>query len=89
VLVEAVAWAAHESCFTLDCEDLIAWLAREMNKTAVTRLMHVSLAGGGAHRRAAVERKPDEKRRFLVAGQVGRGKDARTSLRDGWASFAR
>jgi transposase len=40
-LTEAVPWAAPGSSFTLDFEDLTAWLAREMNKTAVTKLMHV------------------------------------------------
>jgi transposase len=42
VITEAVPWAAYESRFTLDFEDLVAWLAREMNKTAVTRLVHIA-----------------------------------------------
>jgi len=42
VITEAVPWAAHESRFTHDFEDLVAWLAREMNKTAVTRLVHIA-----------------------------------------------
>lgn len=42
VLTETVAWAAQDSRFTLDFEDLVAWLAREMNQTAVTRLLHVA-----------------------------------------------
>ena len=42
IVTEAVSFAAHESRFTLDFEDLVAWLAREMNKTAVTRLVHIA-----------------------------------------------
>lgn len=62
VLVEAVEWAAHESRFTLDFEDLVAWLAREMNKTAVGRLMHVSWAAVGHIVERVVARKLDTKR---------------------------
>jgi len=42
VVVERVPWAAHGARFTRDFEDLVAWLAREMSKTAVTRLVHVA-----------------------------------------------
>jgi transposase len=62
VLVEAVPWAAHESRFTLDFEDLVAWLAREMNKTAVTRLMHVSWMAVGRIVERVVARKLDKRR---------------------------
>jgi len=62
VLVEAVPWAAHESRFTLDFEEVVAWLAREMNKTAVTKLMHVSWEAVGRIVERVVERKLDKKR---------------------------
>ena len=39
---EAVPWAAPGSLFTLDFEALVAWLAREMNKTAVAGLAKIS-----------------------------------------------
>ena len=42
VVTEAVPWAEHESRFTRDFEDVVAWLTREMNKTAVTRLMRIA-----------------------------------------------
>jgi transposase len=62
VLVEAVSWAAHESRFTLDFEDLVAWLSREMNQTAVTRLMHISWAAVGRIVERVVARKLDKHR---------------------------
>jgi transposase len=42
ILHERVAWAAPDSTFTLDFEEIVAWLAKEMNFTAITRLMRVS-----------------------------------------------
>jgi transposase len=42
VLTEAVPWAEHESKFTRDFEDLVAWLTREMNQSAVKRLVHIA-----------------------------------------------
>ena len=42
VVTEAVPWAAPGSLFTRDFEDLVAWTARTMDKTAVTRLLHIS-----------------------------------------------
>jgi transposase len=62
VLVEAVPWAAHESRFTFDFEDLVAWLAREMNTTAATRLMHVSWEAVGRIVERVVARKLDKGR---------------------------
>jgi transposase len=62
VLVEAVSWAAHESRFTLDFEDLVAWLSREMNQTAVTRLMHISWTAVGRIVERVVARKLDKHR---------------------------
>lgn len=42
VLTESVPWADHESKFTRDFEDLVAWLTREMSKLAVSRLVHIA-----------------------------------------------
>ena len=42
VVNEAFPWAAPGSLFTLDFEALVAWLAREMNKTAVAALAKIS-----------------------------------------------
>jgi transposase len=47
VISEAVPWAVPDSRFTVDFEDLVAWLVREMNKTAVTQLMHIAWATVG------------------------------------------
>lgn len=62
VLTEAVPWAAPESRFTLDFEDLVAWLAREMNKTAVMRLVHVTWRTVGRIIERVVGRKIDKHR---------------------------
>jgi transposase len=62
VLTEAVQWAAPGSRFTFDFEDLVAWLAREMNKTAVTRLVQIAWETVGAIVERVVERNLDEKR---------------------------
>jgi len=62
VLTEAVPWAAPGSAFTLDFEDLVAWLAREMNVTAVTRLAHIAWVTVGGIIARVVERKLDKDR---------------------------
>ena len=62
VVTEALPWAAPESHFTLDFEELVAWCAREMNFTAVTRLLHVSWRAVQRITRSLVGRKLDEKR---------------------------
>ena len=41
VRVEAVPFARHRSGFTRDFEQLVAWLARTMDKTAITRLVGI------------------------------------------------
>jgi transposase len=35
VVTETVPWAEHDSRFTRDFEDLVAWVAQEMNKIRV------------------------------------------------------
>lgn len=62
VLNEAVPWAAAGSLFTLDFETLVAWLAREMNKTAVAALAKISWPTVGTIIRRFVERNIDKKR---------------------------
>lgn len=62
VVSEAIPWAAPDSHFTLDFEEVVAWLAREMNKTAVTRLMHIAWVTVGRIIQRVVGRKLDPKR---------------------------
>ena len=62
VLVEAVPWAEQDSHWTRDFEDLVAWLAREMTLTAVTRLMRVSWAAVQRIIARVVDRKLDKGR---------------------------
>jgi transposase len=62
IITERVPWAEHESRFTRDFEDLVAWLAREMNKTAVTRLLHITWRAVGTIIERVVARKLDKKR---------------------------
>lgn len=42
VLVEQVPFARHRARFTHDFEDLVAWLATKMDKTAITRLLRIA-----------------------------------------------
>jgi len=62
ITTEAVPWAEHDSRFTRDFEDLVAWAAREMNATAVTRLLHIAWASVGRIVRRVVRRKLDPTR---------------------------
>jgi transposase len=39
---EAVEWARAGSPYTRDFEDLTAWLAQQMNKTQITRLLRIA-----------------------------------------------
>jgi transposase len=62
VVTEAVPWAAPGARFTLDFEDLTAWLTREMNKTAVMRLLRITWRTVGRIIERVVGRKLDKKR---------------------------
>lgn len=62
VVSEAVPWAAPGARFTLDFEELTAWLTREMNKTAVTKLLRVTWRTVGRIIERVVGRKLDDKR---------------------------
>jgi transposase len=70
VLTEAVPWAVPESRFTIDFENLVAWLAREMNKTAITRLLHIAWESVGRIIERVVGRNLDPERlqRLFVIG---------------------
>jgi transposase len=48
VVVEAVDFARHGARFTRDVEDLVAWLATRMDKTAICRLCRVNWRTVGA-----------------------------------------
>ncbi len=62
MVTEAVPWAEHDSRFTRDFEDLVAWVAREMNKTAVADLLHIAWATVGNIIERVVKRKLDPAR---------------------------
>jgi transposase len=70
VVTEKVPWAEHDSRFTRDFEDLVAWLTREMNKTAVKTLMRIAWETVGNIIERVVARKldPDRLRRLYVIG---------------------
>ena len=42
VIVAAVPWARHDSAFTRQFEDQVAWLTVQASKTAVSQLMRVA-----------------------------------------------
>ena len=48
VLTQGVPFARPESGFTRDFEDLVAWLATRMDKTAVTQLVRIAWQTVGA-----------------------------------------
>jgi transposase len=62
VVNEAFPWAAPGSLFTLDFEALVAWLARQMNKTAVAALAKISWPTVGTIVKRFVERNIDQRR---------------------------
>jgi transposase len=62
VTTETVPWAEHESRFTRDFEDLVAWVAREMNRTAVKDLLHIAWATVGNIIERVVARRLDRTR---------------------------
>jgi transposase len=62
VRVEAVPWAAHGSWFTHAFEDLVAYYAQVMDRTAVTRLLGVSWEAVGNIIQRVVARTLDDNR---------------------------
>jgi transposase len=68
VTVEQVPWARHASRFTRGLEELVAYLARTMDLTAITRLVGVSWrAVSGIVERVVAERLPDTRLQGLRA----------------------
>jgi len=68
VTVEQVPWARHDRRFTLALEELVAYLARAMDFTAITRLVGVSWrAVAGVVERVVAERLPDARLQGLRA----------------------
>jgi transposase len=47
VRLEAVPWAGSASPYTRDFEDLVAFLAQQMAKTPIARLLHIAWTGLG------------------------------------------
>jgi len=62
VISEAVPWADHESRFTRDFEDVVAWLTREANHTAVSGFLHIAWRTVGTIVERVVARKLDARR---------------------------
>ena len=62
VRTEQVPWAAHQSRFTVDFEELVAYLAQATDKTKVTKLMGISWSTVGAIVERVVARKLDPTR---------------------------
>lgn len=59
---ERVSWAASGSTFTYDFEEIVAWLAKQMNFTAVTELIGISWQTVSGIVERFVSRKLDQKR---------------------------
>jgi hypothetical protein len=68
VRVEAVPWAAHDSWFTRAFEELVAYHAQVMDKTAVTKLLGVSWEAIGNIIERVVARRLDDFTISLIAG---------------------
>ena len=62
VRTEEVPWARHRSRFTLGLEELVAYLAQQMDKTAITRLLGLSWRAVGSIIRRIVDERLDEAR---------------------------
>ncbi len=62
VCTERVPWARHRSRFTLGLEELVAYLAQQMDKTAITRLLGLSWRAVGSIIRRIVDERLDEAR---------------------------
>lgn len=62
ICTEQVPWARHRSRFTLGLEELVAYLAQKMDKTAITRLLGLSWRAVGTIIRRIVAERLDEAR---------------------------
>lgn len=59
---EWVPWAAHQSFFTLELEELVAYLAQRMDKTAVTHLVGINWRTVGTIVARVVKERLDSRR---------------------------
>lgn len=62
ICTEQVPWARHRSRFTHGLEELVAYLAQKMDKTAITRLLGLSWRAVGTIIRRIVAERLDEAR---------------------------
>jgi transposase len=62
VRVEQVPWAEHDSHFTREFEEMVAWLAQRMDKSATCRLMGINWRTVGTIVERVVEQRLDERR---------------------------
>jgi transposase len=62
VKVERVPWAAHGSHFTYEFDEMTAWLAQRMDKTATCRLMGINWRTVGTVVQRVVQAKLDPSR---------------------------
>jgi transposase len=70
--LEAVPWARYDSAYTRDLEDLVAFLAQQMAKTPITRLVRIAWDSVGRIVQRVVADHLDERR---LAGLVAIGVD--------------
>jgi transposase len=60
--VERVPWAAHDSAFTFEFEEMTAWVAQHMDKTATSQLMGINWRTVGTIIQRVVEGRLDKER---------------------------
>jgi transposase len=60
--VERVPWAAHDSAFTFEFEEMTAWVAQHMDKTATSQLMGINWRTVGSIIQRVVEARLDKER---------------------------
>ncbi|MCA1678978.1 MAG: ISL3 family transposase [Actinobacteria bacterium] len=79
--LEAVAWARPDAPYTRDFDDLAAWLAQQMNKTQITRLLRIGWASVGEIVARVVAEHLDEGRldglEMLGVDEISHGADHR------------
>lgn len=78
-LPEMVEWARGGTRYTRDFDDLVAWLAQQMNQTQITRLMRIGWETVGNILKRVVAEKLDQGRldglRFIGVDEVNYGAD--------------
>ena len=72
VHTEAVPWAYHGSGFTKDFDMTVAWMVREVNKSAISTYMRIDWKTvGRCVSRARADIEPDVKKRFNNLRKIG------------------